>query len=131
MKGQELPISTLIIIALGITVLVSVVVMILVYKGGGESSQEGYWNLSFNLSNEARTEKIYPEKQCAKKGQICDKDEDCCDYPSPSIKCYPKESGGIKTCNNPATIGEYCPSTEYCEYPLICNEEHICSSSER
>ena len=131
-KAQGLPISTIVIIILGVVVLVIGFIYILTSSGKSFDITKIFMGTGTNLTQNGSVQAGQAPSgggvpSCKSPGSECKSDSDCCN-PS-SIRCFSSSFGdyqsGRRTCDVCITIGGFCSADWTCCSGLSCkNTEH-------
>ena len=132
MKYQGLPITTVIIICLGVVVLAGVILFTITTSRSSTDNTDTWWDFSSNLTQNSTSNinKVPTSKLCVRQRNMCTSSEECCDYPT--IRCYTAADGGQKTCNTCGTVGTFCTADTDCCYNLHCTgtgPDAMCSTT--
>lgn len=132
MKGQGLPITTIVLITIAIAIAALFIIYILTSGGKGVKITDIFWTSGKNLSENASAQagqQAPPLEKKSMTGERCFVDTDC--YYYPKERCYSKSwedyQKGIKTCNGPAGVNQFCTSTNDCAQGLVCCDENSVS----
>jgi len=118
-KGQGLPITTVILVIIAVVVVTVFIIYMLTTSGKGFDITQTYWSGTGNMTKNASAQAGSSPpgggtRTCSDFGGPCNTFADCCNN---NYLCYPKTYSKYpneKTCNKPATGGEFCDSNLNC-----------------
>ena len=127
-KGQGLPITTIVLVAIAVAVAAIGIIYILSSGGKGFSITETFWSTGGNMTQNASQQAGQPPSsgtttKCSSLGEPCMDVNSCCD--KTNMRCYAKsfsDYGKRKTCNGCASSGEFCSGDQDCCSGLACQE---------
>jgi hypothetical protein len=131
-KAQGLPISTIVIVILCITVAAVFIIYVLTGGGKGFDITQTYWGIGGNLTKNASAQAGQAPTnvlvRCSAAGNGCLADSDCCDK---TFRCFSATPGDAqlnppkKTCNKCSS--DFCTDDLDCcpSVPKCCNAGNI------